>query len=201
MPSNEDYSYGRERDQHVLHTNVKGRMVPKEKKPFGRRVLDVFLSDKVDDIGDYITYSVIGPGIKSLLFEMVNSAVSMMFWGDPNARSRRPSSGGGSNNRTAYDRMYEERRSSRERYNRPAYEVPDFIFDSERDAKDKLDDLYWYLDRYNVVKVADFYTVMDASPEGNFQVNSYGWKSLRDVDIYQTSEGWVFSMPRAISLR
>lgn len=200
MTSYEDNSY--RRDQHVLHTNVKGRMVPKEKKPFGRRVLDVFLSDKVDDIGDYITYSVIGPGIKSLLFEMVNSAISMMFWGDPNVRRRGSSSGGGSNNnRVAYDRMYDDRRSGRDRYNRPAYEVPDFIFDSEQDAKDKLDDLYWYLDRYNVVKVADFYTVMDASPDGNFQVNSYGWKSLRDVDIYQTSEGWVFSMPRAVSLR
>ena len=175
-------------------------MIQKEKKPFARRVLDMFLSEKFDNVGDYITYSIIGPGVKTLLFDIVSSAVSLMFWGDPNVR-RRSSPLGSNNNRKTYDRMYDERRSERERYQRPAYEVPDFLFDSERDAKDKLDDLYWYLDRYNIVKVADFYTVMDTSPDGNFQVNSYGWKSLRDVDIYQTSEGWVFSMPRAVSIR
>ena len=202
MATLEDNSYASRRErERPPHSEIKGRMIPKEKKPFARRILDMFLSDKIDDVGDYITYNVIGPGIKTLLFDVVSGAVSMIFWGDPNVRRRNSPGTGGNNNRKAYDRMYDDRRSDQERYQRPAYDVPCFMFDSERDAMDKLDELYWYLDRYNVVKVSDFYTVMDASPDGNFQVNSYGWKSLRDVDIYQTSEGWVLSMPRAVSIR
>ena len=203
MPRLEDNSYAAraERERSPNHDpSIKPRMVPKEKKTFGRAVLDVFLSEKIDNVWDYITYSVIGPGLKNLMYEMVNSTVSMIFWGDPNARRGVRSRNDGNAHR-AYEKMYDDRRSERNNYQRPAYDVEDFVFDHEDQAKSKLEELYWYLDRYNVVRVADFYTVMDASPDGNFQVNSYGWRSLRDVDIYPTPDGWVFKMPRAISLR
>lgn len=198
MPRLEDNSYAsreardRDRNRAPLERVTTGK-VSIRKKTFGRKVLDMFLSEKIDDVGDYIRYNVIGPGIKSLIYDMFMSSLSMAFWGDARARGSRP---GGSNGRTGYDRIYDERRS-RDRGRRPAYDVEDIIFESREEAERVLDDLYDCLERYGSVRVADLYSSAGISPEGNFTVNNFGWRSLRGAGAYPTSEGWALDLPRA----
>ena len=199
MPRLEDNSYAsrseRERAMEPVEKVTTGVAVVK-KKTFGRKVLDLFLSEKIDDVGDYVTHNVIGPGIKSLLYDMVNSAVSMMFWGDPNVR-RNSRNGGG---RKDYDKMYDDRRR-RERGRRPAYDYDDIIFETRDDAERVLDRLYDQLDRYGKARVADLYEAAGLSPDGNYTVNYYGWYSLRGAGVYPTSEGWAIDLPKCESLR
>lgn len=200
MPRLEDNSYAarseRERSREPIEKVTTGTAVVK-KKTFGRKVLDMFLSEKIDDVGDYVTHNVIGPGIKSLLYDMVNSAVSMMFWGDPNVRRTRRDGGG---ERKAYDRMYDDRRG-RDRGRRPAYDYDDIIFETRDDAERVLDRLFDQLDRYGKARVADLYEAAGLSPDGNYTVNYYGWYSLRGAGVYPTSEGWAIDLPKCESLR
>jgi len=203
MPRLEDNSYAsrqeRERAIQPVERVTTGKAVVK-KKTFGRKVLDLFLSEKIDDVGDYITHSVIGPGIKSLLYDMVNSAISMMFWGDPNVRRNSRRDGGGSR-ANDYWRASNERGRSSDRGRRPAYDYDDIIFETRDDAERVLDRLFDQLERYGKARVADLYEAAGLSPDGNYTVNYYGWYSLRGAGVYPTSEGWAIDLPKCESLR
>lgn len=200
MPRLEDNSYAsreareRDRDRTPLERVTTGKVTVR-KKSVGRKILDTFLSEKIDDVGDYIRYNVIGPGIKSLIYDMFMSSLSMAFWGDARARGS-----GGVRGSSGYDRAYDDRRS-RDRGRRPAYDVEDIIFESRDEAERVLDDLYDCLERYGSVRVADLYSSAGISPEGNFTVNNFGWRSLRGAGAYPTSEGWALDLPRCESLR
>lgn len=202
MATLEDNSYAsrrdREQDREPMPRVTSGKVVIK-KKTFGRKVLDMFLSEKIDDVGDYITHNVVGPGIKSLLYDMVNSAISMMFWGDPNVRRNNRNGSSGSRANDIWNASNRNREGSRS--TRPAYDYDDFIFESREDAERVLDRLYDQLDRYNKVRVADLYEAVGKSPEGNYTVNYYGWYSLRGAGTYPTSEGWALDLPKCESLR
>lgn len=202
MAKLEDNSYAaraeRDRPRDPIERVTTGNVI-KKKKSFGRKVLDTFLSEKIDDVGDYVTHNVIGPGIKSLLFDMVNSAISMMFWGDPNVRRRDRRDGGGSR-ASDYWRAGNDGRS-RERSRRPAYDYDDIIFETRDDAERVLDRLFDQLDRYGKARVADLYEAAGLSPDGNYTVNYYGWYSLRGAGVYPTSEGWAIDLPKCESLR
>lgn len=205
MPRPEDNSLStrrereRERDSEAVGKVTTGSVV-KRKKSVGRKILDTFLSEKIDDVGDYIRYNVLGPGVKSLVYEVFMGTLSMMFWGDASVgrRSTRDSNG-----RKAYDRIFDDRRAERERARsgRAAYDIDDIFFESRDDAERVLDRLYDLLDRYGKVRVADLYSAAGISPEGNYTVNYYGWYSLRGAGSYPTSEGWVLDLPKCESLR
>ena len=205
MPRLEDNSYAtrseRDRNREPLEKVTTGT-VTKKKKTVGRKILDTFLSEKLDDVGDYIRYNIFGPGVKSLIYDVVMSTFSMMFWGDASyggrGRDRRDSGG-----RRAYDRVYDDRRSSggRDRGSRPAYDYDDIFFETRDDAERVLDRLYDQLDRYGKARVADLYEAAGISAEGNYTVNYYGWYSLRGSGAYPTSEGWALDLPKCESLR
>lgn len=204
MPRLEDNSYAsreaREREREKLEKVTTGKVVSK-KKSVGRKILDTFLSEKIDDVGDYIRYNVIGPGAKSLVYDIFMSTLSMMFWGDARVGrdSRRSSSG--INGSKGYDRRFDERRDSGRRPSRAAYDYDDIFFETRDDAERVLDRLYDILDRYGKVRVADLYEAAGISAEGNFTVNYYGWYSLRGSGSYPTSEGWALELPKCESLR
>lgn len=189
----------RERAREPLGKVTTGTVI-KKKKSIGRKILDTFLSEKLDDVGDYIRYNVIGPGAKNLVYEIFMSTLSMMFWGDASVGRRAARDGSG---RRAYDRAYDDRRGSsgRDRARRPAYDYDDIFFETREDAERVLDRLYDALDRYGKARVADLYDAAGISPEGNFTVNYYGWYSLRGSGAYPTSEGWALELPKCESLR
>ena len=204
MPRLEDNSYAsreqraRERDTEALGKVTTG-VVKSKKKSAGRKILDVFLSEKIDEVGDYVKYNIFGPGIKSLIYEMVVGTVSMMFWGDASFGRRAARDGAGSK---GYDRRFDERRErERARSSRSAYDIDDILFETRDDAERVLDRLYDLLDRYGKVRVADLYSAAGISPEGNYTVNYYGWYSLRGAGSYPTSEGWALDLPKCESLR
>lgn len=202
----EDNSYAtrseRDRNREPLEKVTTGT-VTKKKKTVGRKILDTFLSEKLDDVGDYIRYNIFGPGVKSLIYDVVMSTFSMMFWGDANVGRGRDSRGG--SGRRAYDRAYDDRRSGRDvrdsRARRPAYDYDDIFFETREDAERVLDRLYEQLDRYGKARVADLYEAAGISAEGNYTVNYYGWYSLRGSGTYPTSEGWALELPRCESIR
>ena len=188
----------RDRDRERLEKVTTGNVI-KKKKSLGRKILDTFLSDKIDEVGDYIRYNVIGPGAKNLVYEIFMSTLSMMFWGDARMGRDRGRDRGG---RTAYDRAYDNRRdASRERMRRPAYDYDDIFFETREDAERVLDRLYDTLERYGKARVADLYDAAGISAEGNYTVNYYGWFSLRGSGVYPTSEGWAIDLPKCESLR
>lgn len=201
MPRLEDNSYASrsDREREKLEKVTTGTVKTK-KKTMGRKILDTFLSEKLDDVGDYIRYNVFGPGVKSLIYEVVLSTFSMMFWGEANVgrRDRRDGSG-----RRAYDRAYDDRRAQigRDRGRRPAYDYDDIFFETREDAERVLDRLYEQLDRYGKARVADLYEAAGISAGGNYTVNYYGWYSLRGSGTYPTSEGWALELPKCESLR
>ena len=202
----DDENFQRDRDRREVKREpmekVTTGVVKKQKKSFGRKVMDTFLSEKIDEVGDYIRYYIIGPGVKTLIYDIITGAISMSFWGDARGIDRGRSDGRGSARRQ-YDKIYDQRnrRDDRTRGSRPAYEYDDIIFETRQDADRVLDRLYDVLERYGKVRVADLYEASGISPDGNYTVNYYGWYSLKGTEPYPTGEGWILDLPRCESLR
>lgn len=196
MPRLEDNSYAsrsdRERERREKVTTGK---VTIKKRSAGRKILDLFLSEKIDNVENYIKYNVIGPSVKSLVYDIFMSTLSMMFWGDARVgrSDRRDGSG-----RRSYDRYYDDRRSRdpRPRGARPAYDVERIVFETRDDARRVVNDLFDCLDMYRKVRVADYYSSAGVSPEGNWMTSSWGWYSLQGCEEYPTEDGWEIYLPK-----
>ena len=52
-----------------------------EKKTAKRKILDFIFSDKIDSVGIYLAYSILGPGIKNIVFNGVTGALQMILFG------------------------------------------------------------------------------------------------------------------------
>ena len=136
-----------------------------EKRKFGRKMIDFLFSDKLDSVANYLTYYILGPSLKDLVFKMGTGALQMALFGGNTANT-------GGNYVPGYG-YQPVRRDNYMPYNmmgNPTYAQPqpglyqqrvslnDISFDTRDDAQLVLDRMCREINRYGKVRVADFYT-------------------------------------------
>ena len=175
---------------------VKGKV--KTKKNEMRRLADIFISEDVANIKDYILLDVLAPAIKKALYDIVVGSLDTTLFG---------SRGNGGKRTTADKISYKDYSSISKRDDRgndrprtaSGYSYDDIVFETRGAAEAVLDRMYELIEEYGNVRVADMYDM--AGITGNYTDNRYGWNDLRGTKIERTYQGYVIRMPRATVLK
>ena len=179
-----------------------------EKRTAKRKILDFLFSDKLDSVGNYLAYYILGPSLKDLIYKMGSGALQMVLYGGNTgapAGTYIPGQG------------YQPGRRDPVNYNAPSmpgYAQPqpgyyqrvginDVSFDTKDDAWLVLDRMGREISRYGKVRLADFYTFAGITgQEGNWALQSSGWYNLADVHVMMRTDGrWVIDFPPVQALR
>lgn len=167
-----------------------------KKKGLVSKIMDIFVTENLDNVSDSIMHDVVIPYIKKIISESITNGIDMMLYGeDFSGKSKKTSSANSYHN--YYDRKKTSVSGSVKRSMPHNYE--DVIFSSRSEAEDvlhKLDDL---IDIYETATVADFYELAGVS--GNYTDNKYGWTDIRNANVIRTRDGgFMIKLPKALPL-
>ena len=175
-----------------------------------QKVVGFLFSDKIDSIGKYLTYEVLGPSLRNMAYQLGLGALQMAFFGNnrPPAGAPLPPS-----------QQYSGARRDYGAYSNAGYASPqpqmiaqtpyrqrimpnDISFDTKDDAYLVLDRMNRELMRYRRVRVADFYTYAGITgQESNWTLQSTGWTDLTTAAPVQRSDGrWMIMFPPTIPI-
>ena len=169
----------------------------KTRKNEMRKLADVFITDDIANVKDYILMDVLVPSIKKAFYDIVVGALDMsLFHGrrdgkrstadrisyrDYNSISRRD------------ERNYGDSRSS------SRYSYDDIILENRGEAEDVLSRMDEIMEEYGVVRVADLYDLVGIT--GEHTDNKYGWTDIRNAEVVRVRDGYKIKMPRALPIR
>jgi len=175
----------------------------KKKRSLGRRFFDIFIDENVGDVKSYLIYDVLVPAVKENIAELINSAVSMLFFGEASRRVVRRQGGNGTGSKVNYGGFFNGNGQRTERLphgrSRIAHDFEDIAFESRGEAEMVLDGMMEILNEYKQVSVADFYDLAGVSTE--FTDNKYGWTDLRGCRVTGSpSRGYVIQLPKCMQL-
>jgi len=174
------------------------------KKTTGRKLMEVFFSDEIPNLGDYILYDLLVPELRDMVADMWHNCVDMLFYGKNKRGAGRRVARGGGGTIVTYDQMSTSKNANITRSSRRSvYDVMDVIFDDRGSAELVLDQMIDYISRYKEASVHDFYDACEVSDSStNYNDNYYGWKDLRGAIVTRASGGgWVINMPEPQQLR
>lgn len=203
MPDNTNYS------QQEPATKVIKGTAKVEKPTLGKKMVNFLFSDKIDSVANYLTYYILGPSLKDLIYKMATGGLQMVLFGGQN--SAQPPYPG-------YGNGYMQGRRDPIPYNNfsnPGYAQPqpglyqqrvtlnDISFDSKDDAWLVLDRMNREIGRYGKVRVADFYTFAGITgQEGNWTLQGNGWYDLNAAHPMMRTDGrWIIDFPPVQNLR
>lgn len=172
------------------------------KRSLKKRFADLFLSEDVGDVKQYLIYDVLIPAIKENIADAINGAIGMLFFGEATRRPRRSNSSpiGSKFNYNAVSTPGTRERMPNYSRSRIAHNFDDIIFETRNEAELVLDGMVEILNsEYKQVTVADFYDL--AGRTTTFTDNKYGWTDLRGARVVgSASRGYYIDLPRCMAL-
>lgn len=168
---------------------VKGNARVK-KKTGANKLADVFISDDVHNVKDYLIQDILLPTIKKAIL----GALDMVLPGGNGNYSRSSSTP-----KVSYRKYYEEDRRPSERSDvRKRFDYDPITFEHRGDAEIVLDQMYDTIKEYGFVTVAAMYDMAGLSHP--FTSNKYGWTSLRTAEIVREGGDYVIKLPKAMPI-
>ena len=174
-----------------------GRVKTKKKSEI-HKLTDVFISEDVASVKEYILMDVLLPTVKKAISDMVTNGVDMLLYGEVRgSRKERGSKVSYSKYYDSRDRDYDRRGTTRSR-GRMGYDYDDIVLESRGEAEEVLERMDDLLDNYGIVSVADLYDLVGIT--GNYTDNKYGWTSLRNASVQRLRDGYLLKLPKALPL-
>lgn len=175
---------------------IKGKA--KVKKNEVRKLTDVFISEDVSNVKNYIIMDVIVPSVKKALYELVVGTLDMTLYGGRGNGGKRPTA-----DKVSYRDYNGVSRRDERSYNTTrtasGYSYDDVIVDTRGEAEAVIMRMDEIMDEYEQVRVADLYDLVGIS--GNYTDNNYGWTNIRNAEVVRVRDGYKIKMPRAIPLK
>lgn len=173
--------------------------VKTKKKSEIHRLTDVFISEDVASVKEYILMDVLLPTFKKAISDMVTNGVDMLLYGEVRGSKKDRGS------KISYNKYYDsrdrdrdlDRRTSRTR-SRTGYDYDDIVLESRGEAEEVLERMDDLLDTYGLVSVADLYDLVGIT--GNYTDNKYGWTNLRTASVQRLRDGYLLKLPKALPL-
>lgn len=166
-----------------------------KKKSSIRKFSDVFVSEDVSNVKNYILMEVLVPAVKKAFSDVITNGIDMLLYGG-NGRANK--NNGNHTSYVSYNRFSDRKDEPPRNEVRRGYSHDDVILETRRDAEAVINQMFGILDRYKMVTVFDLYDLVGVT--GSHTDQKYGWTSLRDVDIIHVREGYMIRMPRACPL-
>lgn len=184
-----------------------------EKRTPTKKIVNFLFSDKLDSIGTYLMYEVLGPSLRNLAYQLGVGALQMTFFGN-----NRPPMGA-----VPPSQQYSGARRDYGAYSNPGYgyaQPPqpviaapngyrqrlmpnDISFDTADDANLVLDRMRMQLQKFGKVFLRDMYEFCGITAEqDNWTLSSYGWYDLNSAHPIQRVDGrWMIQFPDPMMLR
>ena len=175
---------------------IKGKA--KVKKNDMRKLTNVFISDDVSNVKNYIFMDVIVPAVKKAIYDLVVGTLDMSLYGGRGRDGKRPIADKvsytdyGSASRHRDSRSYGSTRTT------SGYSYDDIVVDTRGEAEAVLSRMDELMETYSIVRVADLYDLVGVT--GQYTDNNYGWTNIRNAEIVRMRDGYKIKMPRALPL-
>lgn len=170
----------------------------KTKKNELRKLTDVFISEDVKNVKEYVFMDVLIPAIKKAIVDIVTDGVNMIFYGGNAHRG----GSGSSASKISYNRYYDrkdERRPNDSHRTLSGYSYDDVTLESRAEAEEVLTRMSELIDTYGEVSVADLYDLVGVTCE--YTDNRYGWTSVSSAKVVRTRDGrYLIDLPKALPL-
>lgn len=170
--------------------------VKSKKKSDIQKFADLFVSEDVSNVKDYVFRDILIPNIKKIISEIINTATDMFLYGESSS-NRRNSGGSKISYRNYYDKRNERdyRRSSGP-INR--FDYDDIILENRGEAEAVLTQMDEIIQHFGVVSVLDLYDMIDITAP--YTADKYGWTDLRTAKVVPVRDGYLLKLPRALPL-
>lgn len=190
----EEQKAAKEQEKKEVTKVVSGNVKTKKKGAAGK-MADVFISEDVSNVKNYIFMDVLVPAIKKAISDIVRDGIDMILYGE-SGRSKRNSSG----SKVSYASYYDgDRKASHPRSNNNArFDFEDIIFETRRDAEDVREQMEELIDHYGTVSVSDMYDM--AGLTAPYTANKYGWINIRTAEPVRVRDGYILKLPRPMPI-
>ena len=181
-------------DRKKLEKVVTGTVKTKKKGEI-RKFTDVFVSEDISNVKNYIFMDVLVPAIKKAISDIVTSGTNMILYGGTGRGSKS----------SLVDRIsytdYSKRSSACPVDNyrsRSGYSYDDIILESRGEAEEVLTRMDELVEQYGVVSIADLYDLVGKSCE--YTDNKYGWTNIRNAEPIRVRDGYMLKFPKALPI-
>lgn len=170
----------------------------KTKKNEMRKIADIFISEDVSNVKNYIFMDVLVPAIKKAVYDIVTNGIDMFLYGG-SGKVKNSSSG----SRVSYRNYYDQKNSGVVRNHETnrvhsGFEYEDVVFPSRGDAENAKQQMQDIVARYGIVTVNDLYEM--AMLSAPYTSQKYGWMDISNVSVERVRDGYVLKLPRAVPI-
>lgn len=170
----------------------------KTKKNEMRKFADIFISEDVTNVKNYIFMDVLVPAIKKAIYDIVTNGIDMFLYGG-GGKNKSGSSGTKVSYRSYYDQKSTvNTRSSENARPSNGFEYEDIVFDNRGEAEAVKQQMQAAIGRYGFVTVSDLYDMADLPAPYTSQ--KYGWMDVSNAEVKRERDGYVIRLPRAVPI-
>jgi hypothetical protein len=178
--------------------------VKRRKTPLGRRFAETFVGGDAKTVGNYIFFEVLIPAAKDTISDAFSQAVDRMLFGDRGVgRSRtissrmNTSSGHVSYNRFSQNNTMRQQREQQAQgmSRRQQFKYEEVILETRAEGEDVLERMRDLVETYEVVTVADLYSLIGVSSEHTD--GKWGWAhNVVEGRVTRVPGGYLLDLPR-----
>ena len=204
MPANNnrDYDISREalglegetpKDEKHIEAVAQGTKVSKSKSK-ARQIAEIFVGGDLKETAEHVRDDVAIPALKNFLYDSLSEGLQRLLWGETKNDRRRNST---HRDYVGYSRRAREPRPTQHtntRYSRVTQGFDDVVLATRTEAESVLSRMYDLIERYNMVTVAEFYSLVGISAE--FTDENWGWRDLRSANIQHIRDGFRINLPK-----
>ena len=166
-----------------------------------RKFADIFISEDIANVKNYIFMDVIVPAVKKAIYDVVTNGIDMFLYGGTGkGKSNTPAS------KVSYRTYYERKdnnsgyRGSENTVNRTGFEYEDIVFSNRGDAEAVKLEMMNSISKYGYVTVADLYDFADPNLTAPYTAHKYGWMDVRNAETQRVRDGYILKLPRAVPI-
>lgn len=164
-----------------------------------RKLADIFISEDITNVKNYIFMDVIVPAVKKAIYDVVTNGIDMFLYGGTGkGKSSSPTS------KVSYRNYYERKdsgsgyRGSENNTSRNGFDYEDIVFNNRGEAEAAKQEMMNVIARYGVVTVADLYDMADRTAP--YTSNKYGWMDVSNAETQRVRDGYILKLPRAVPI-
>lgn len=164
-----------------------------------RKFADIFISEDVSNVKNYIFMDVLVPAIKKAIYDIVTNGIDMFLYGG-SGKGKSSSNGARVSYRSYYDQKNNNSsyRGSENTKSHSGFEYDDIIFDTRGDAEATKQQMQDIVARYGIVTVGDLYEM--AGLDAPYTAQKYGWMDVSSADTQRVRDGYVLRLPRPVPI-
>lgn len=174
----------------------------KIKQNEARKIADIFISEDISNVKNYIFMDVLVPAIKKAIYDIVTNGIDMFLYGGTGKGRSSSSSGGKVNYRTYYDQKNDRGNGvsyrGSENSNRNGFEYDDIVFRNRGEAEAVKQEMMDVISRYGMVTVNDLYEAIGETAP--YTAQKYGWMDVSSATTVRVRDGYKLNLPRAVPI-